>query len=154
METKKVNSYVAPIFLSKKLKDLNDRFYLILNNIVDAYPEDKLQPKIGSNNANMAQMLELQNDFFIYKNEILKNSEILSNHTTEIDAKINILDTENTLLKSKMSELINSGNSAEGLLDDAQLSRNQISFGNMLLLILIGGGSFYIYKTKMISSKI
>lgn len=153
------DDYVPPVFLSDEARDLNDRFYLILHNIVDSYPRAKLKPNEGTiydssitnktdYDNSMAQMLQLQSDYFTYRNSVVSNSETLLNQIAELDGEINTLDAQNAELQSQLSELANSGRSAEGMLDDSQLTRNQMFYGNIVLfLIMMTGG--YLYYTKV-----
>ena len=38
------DDYIPPVFLSDEARDLNDRFYLILNNLVASFPYAKMNP--------------------------------------------------------------------------------------------------------------
>jgi len=151
------DDYKEPVFLSDEAKDLNDRFYLILNNLVASFPSAKFKPNSQSINDTtltnkqefdngMAQMLQLQNDYFIYKNEVLSTSDALIKKMQTLDTKINSLDKQNTVLKSQVTELANSTRSAEGMLDDSQLTRNQIFYGNIIMLLFMVTGGYLYYK--------
>lgn len=151
------DNYVAPVFLTDQAKDLNDRFYLILNNLVDIYPDYKLKPtatSIEDNTKtnlqvytdNMNKMMKLQTEYFIYKNTIVRNSQDLLDKMNSIDDQINILDKENKKLSRQIGEMANSGYSAEGMLDDTQITRNQIFYGNIFLFIIMMSGGYMYYK--------
>jgi hypothetical protein len=157
-----LDDYTDPVFLTDQAKDLNDRFYLLLNNLVASYPDAKLNPSVTSAidnkqtnqqvyNSNMGEMIKLQNDYFMYKNTIVKSSQDLMTFVNSVDDQINVLDAENMNLKKQLDEMANSTNSAEGMLDDSQLTRNQIFYGNIILLIIMVGGGYMYYK-KVISS--
>jgi hypothetical protein len=157
MSTAIKDDYVAPVFLTDEARDLNDRFYLILNNLVASFPNAKFKPSDKqadkTNKAiydeNMGHMLSLQNDYFMYKNTVLRASEELLNDVKIIDDKINMLDAENKELKSKLNELAGSSHSAEGMLDDSQITRNQLFYGNiMLFIIMVSGGLLYYKKVR------
>ena len=152
-----LDDYVAPVFLTDQAKNLNDKFYLILNNLVDSYPAGKLTPNetsytdatktnIQIYNANMAQMLKLQNDYFIYKNSIVKASQDLMKYINSVDDQINILESENKDLSVQLEEMANSSHSAEGMLDDSQITRNQIFYGNIILFSIMAVGGYTYYK--------
>ena len=64
----------------------------------------------------------------------------------EIDDKINKLDDENKILKNQSASLKGSSYSAEGMLDDSKITRNQILIGNIFLFIIVAGGGFVYYK--------
>lgn len=155
-----LDNYTAPVFLTDQAKNLNDRFYLILNNLVDSYPEGKLHPNETSYadstktnlqiyNANMAQMMKLQSDYFIYKNSIVKSSQDLLKYINSVDDQINVLDEENKDLNKKIEEMANSSHSAEGMLDDSQITRNQLFYGNIILFLIMAAGG-YTYYIKVI----
>jgi hypothetical protein len=151
-----LDDYVAPVFLTDQAKDLNDRFYLYLNQLVNLYPESKLNPSvvpINSTKTNlqlyntaMSQMMALQNDYFLYKNLIMQTSHNLLKNVNNIDNQINELDRENKILTSQLNEMANSSQSAEGMLDDTQITRNQIFYGNIILFIIMVSGGYFYYK--------
>jgi hypothetical protein len=151
------DNYVPPVFLSDEARDLNDRFYLILNNLVASYPRAKARPTEGAiynnsvtnqddYNKSMSQMLQLQSDYFTYRNSVVSNSEALLNQIASLDAQVNELDAQNAELQTKVSELSSSGRSAEGMLDDSQLTRNQMFYGNVVLFLIMVGGGYLYYK--------
>ena len=152
-----LDDYVAPVFLTDTAKNLNDRFYLLLNNLVDSHPYSKVdssgislkdpsQTNAQFYNSTMAQMMQLQNDYFIYKNSIAKNSQDMLAFMNSVDDKINVIDAENKSLTKQINDMASSTHSAEGLLDDSQMTRNQVMVGNMLLLVIIGTGGLMYYK--------
>ena len=151
------DDYVEPVFLTNEARDLNDRFYLLLNNLVAMFPRAKLKPDEGSLNDStvtnkqlyditMDKMLDLQSAYFMYKNDTVRASEDLLNHVASVDAQINVMDVENKTLKTKLNEITSSSRSTEGMLDDSQLTRNQLLYGNVLLLLVMSMGGFIYYK--------
>ena len=151
------DDYIPPVFLSDQARDLNDRFYLILNNLVASFPFSKIKPdgktiydnsitnKVDYDN-NMAKMLQLQNDYFLYKNSVVSNSQAVLKEMHEIDNQINVIDQQNAILRTQVNELSNSGRSAEGMLDDSQITRNQMFYGNVILFIIMASGGYLYYK--------
>ena len=151
------DDYIAPIFLTDKAKELNDGFYLKLNELVKQFPKAKLKPNekyiedISKTNkaayeTMMNNMLLLQNEYFVYKNDIARESQDLLTYINELDSKILKLDTETNKLNTKLNELKSSSYSAEGLFDDAQITRNELLFGNTIFFIVILVGGFIGYK--------
>jgi hypothetical protein len=151
------DDYIPPVFLSDEARNLNDQFYLILNNLVASFPFSKIKPdgKTIYNNSitnkvdydnNMANMLQLQNDYFLYKNSVVSNSQAVLKEMHEIDKQINIIDQQNAILRTQVNELSNSGRSAEGMLDDSQITRNQMFYGNVILFIIMASGGYLYYK--------
>jgi hypothetical protein len=152
-----VDNYTAPIFLTDEAKALNDRFYLLLNEVVTAFPDGKFNPtkfsvqdRTKTNkymyDLAMANMLQIQNEYFLYKNDVVKSSEGVLTYIKEIDAIISIMDEENGGLIKTLKELKSSSHSAEGLFDDTQISRNELLYGNIFLFIIIVVGGFSVYK--------
>ena len=140
-----------PFALTDKTKDLNDRFYLIMNKIIKSYPSTKLYPNDTANmnvyNDSMARMEKLQNEYFLYKNSIIKASEDIQRDIINSNDNINALEGQNKILKVQYENLKSSAYSAEGLFDDAQISRNQLLVGNFILFGLMAGGGFMYYKS-------
>lgn len=148
--------------LTTKAKDLNDRFFLLLNEIVKVFPDAKINPDTTSKydlskdnkdmyNEAMGKMLELQNEYFMFNNTITKETNNMLDYVTNLDKNIQLNDALNKKLLSRLSDLKSSSHSAEGLFDDALLSRNQILFGNTVLFIAICAGGYFGYnmiKTK------
>jgi len=147
-------TYTSPVFLFDKTKELNDSFYLILAEIIKTYPTTKSSPNDISNNAvhltNRNMMKQLQSDYFLHKNTIVKEGERMATATIRIDASMNSLETENSINQSKLNSLIASDNSAAGILDDTKLSRNQLMIGNVLLFLIMAGGGYFYYKKSVV----
>ena len=123
--------------------ELNDGFYLILDEIVSLLPNYRTYPNIPSYGQSYAVALqnfkENQADFFMLKNNIENELLVLDNDIEVKNAQIVALDLEITALKDRLDYLINSNNAGEGLLTDTELLHNQKYVGNLLLLITILG---------------
>jgi hypothetical protein len=132
--------------LTGKAKNLNDKFYLILNELVKTYPSTKLRSTVEFDQ-NMAQMLNLENEYFIYKNEVVSASETIQKQNTITDEKINVYERQNKVLRLKLDHLKTSSYSAEGLFDDAQITRNELLVSNFILFAAISGSCFMYYKS-------
>jgi len=147
-----------PIVFTAQAKQLNDKFYLTLNEIIKTYPIAQLKPTINSQydrsktnksfyDANMNKMLALQNEYFIFKNTVVSSTEKIEKEITETDKKITVLENQNKVLKLQLDNLKSSSHSAEGLFDDAQITRNELLFSNFLLFGVMCGGGFMYYKS-------
>lgn len=143
--------------LTTKAKELNDRFFLLLNEIVKVFPDAKINPETNSiydleknnkemYNEAMNKMLELQNEYFMFNNTITKETNNMLDYLTNLDKNIQSIDINNKNLLSRLSDLKSSSHSAEGLFDDAILSRNQILFGNTVLFLAISAGGYLGYN--------
>ena len=147
----------TPNVLIDKSKDLNDRFYLILNEVVKTYPSANLHPEVRSkydntqkNNAlyqaNLSALHTLQNEYFLYKNEVVSASQSMLQSVEDIDTQITILENKNKVLKLQFENLKSNSYSAEGLFDDAQITRNELLVSNLILFSVICSGGFLFYK--------
>jgi len=134
------------LVLNATIKDLNDRFYLILNDLVKSYPSAHLNNDKVLYNANMKKMMSLQNDYFLYKNDLVSAIEKSQGVIKAADDKINTIEGQNKVLKIEYESLKDSSHSAEGLFDDALISRNQLLFSNFILFAVICGGGYAFYK--------
>lgn len=143
--------------LTTKAKELNDRFFLLLNEIVKVFPDAKINPETTSiydleknnkemYNEAMNKMLELQNEYFMFNNTITKETNNMLDYLTNLDKNIQSIDINNKKLLSRLSDLKSSSHSAEGLFDDAILSRNEILFGNTVLFLAISAGGYLGYN--------
>jgi hypothetical protein len=77
---------------------------------------------------------------------VVKESESLSNAGQELDKQVNDLDGKIKIVQDKIDDLKNSGYSAEGMLDDTKLTRNQIAFGNIVLAGILIASGYMLYK--------
>ena len=94
----------------------------------------------------MGKMLELQNEYFMFNNTITKETNNMLDYLTNLDKNIQSIDINNKNLLSRLSDLKSSSHSAEGLFDDAILSRNEILFGNTVLFLAISAGGYLGYN--------
>lgn len=145
---------LSPLALTDKTKDLNDRFYAVLNEITKKYPRTKLQSsditpttEQKAYNENMVKMESLQNEYFMYKNDINHANSQIQSYITKTDDSIGALEAQNKILKVQYEELKNSSNSAKGLFDDAQISRNQLLVSNIIFFSIMVGCGFGYYKS-------
>lgn len=123
---------------SKNLNEINDGFYLILDEMILSMPNYKTYPKLNiyseKYNKTLQNFKENQSDFFMLKNEIEKDLNITDKNIENKNSKINKLDLEIKILKDKLNNLINSNDAGEGALSDTELLHNQKYTGNMILL--------------------
>ena len=147
-----------PIVLIDESKALNDKFYLILNELVKTYPTSRLNPSTPSRfnqkktnrdvfNNSMKLMISLQNDYFLFKNDVVRGTENIEKIIEITDKKINTLEAQNKILSAQLKNLKSSYHSAEGLFDDAQITRNQLFFSNIVLFGTIAGLGYMFFKS-------
>ena len=154
--------YVNPFIFKDKAKQLQDDFAIALNRLVDTFPNGKLYGNLKQTEINKTysesyqeaqkHILDLQEDYFLYKDELIQNNQKIIKDMNQIDEKINKLDDENKILKAHLSSLKGSSYSAEGMLDDSKITRNQILVGNIFLFIIVAGGGFIYYKKFVAAS--
>ena len=143
--------------LTNKAKDLNDRFFLLLNEIVKIFPDAKIKPTVMSTydksktnkqlyDFSIDQMLKLQTEYFMFNNLVTRETNGMLKKVTKLDSDIRASDNKNKELQHELNDLKGSTYSAEGLFDDAQISRNQLLFGNVVLFLAISAGGYIGYK--------
>jgi len=143
--------HVSPFALTDKTKALNDKFYIIINEIARTYPTTRgkgtSDPSTVVYNDNMAKLETLQNDYFLYKNEIIQASEKVQAYITNTNDGIMALEGQNKVLKLHYDNLKSSSHSAEGLFDDAKITRNQLLVSNVILFGIMAGCGYGYYKS-------
>ena len=142
--------------LYKETEELNKNFLLLLDELVKTFPNSKLNPDKTSTNLadtnqelyddTMRKMMKLQNDFFIFKNEVMRMSDFNKAQIKDMDDKVDKIDSINKKLKDKLAGLKSSSYSAEGLFDDTQISRNELLYGNIFLFFVVLLGGIRVYK--------
>lgn len=151
-----MSNMIHSTLLNNKAKDLNDRFFLLLNEIVHIFPDAKIKPNIISKydtsktnkelyDFSIDEMLKLQTDYFMFNNLITKETNNMLKHLNGLDSSIRSTENKTKELLMKLNDLKSSSYSAEGLFDDAQLTRNQILFGNVVLFLFISAGGYIGY---------
>ena len=136
--------------LTGKIKHLNDRFYLILNDLVKTYPSAHLKDKKEQYEAHLKKMMLLQNDYFLYKNDLMSANAEIQKAIKETDDEINAIEGQNKILKIQYESLKGSSYSAQGLFDDTQISRNELLVSNFILLAAICAGGYAFYKSTFV----
>ena len=155
-----MDDYVPPPIFLKDGKNLQIEFDILVEKVARSFPRAQYDPKGASSltagsgktaqsdyTENMNALLALQEKYFLYKNEILANTKKVLKDMQTLDGKITKLDTINKRLQKKLNSIMGSSHSAEGMLDDSKITRNQIMVGNLILFFLLAGGG-YVYYTK------
>ena len=136
----------------KKINNLNNRFFLILENYKKIYPMFKLNPNYDQYSTSMAtsqgNLTTLQHNLFMTKNSLEKNIGKNNNNIVEADKTINKLIVKNNKLKGNVGNLRDSAQSAKGLINE---EREMYNLELLKLTTLIVGSAamgVLIYKTK------
>jgi hypothetical protein len=145
---------LSPLVITDQTKELNNKFYIILNEIVNNYPITKAQdsgitpsPEQTAYNENMAKLEVLQNEYFMYKNEVNRANENLQAMISKTNDAITALEAQNIILGVEYANLKSSSHSAKGLFDDAKISRNELLVSNIILLSIMVGCGYGYYKS-------
>lgn len=128
---------------TKKLDEINDGFYLILDELVTLIPNYRTYPKLTvyseKYGKNLQNFKENQADFFMLKNDMEKDLGVIDKNIGKKNSQINNLDLKIKSLKDKLDSLTNSNNAGEGVLSDTELLHNQKYIGNWILFGTILG---------------
>ena len=142
----------TPEHYVKRRKELNDRYYLILNEITTLFPKYKSSPDSTTYSTEFitdtGNMNKLQSDFFLLRNGLEKNITSLGKEIKQVDSKISNIENENRNLSGKVHTLKSGGDAAQGMFDDTQLIYNQQVIGNLLLGGTIAGIGVIYYKSR------
>jgi hypothetical protein len=131
-----------------QLINLNQRFFLILENFVPHYVSYLQNPK----NVIPAQEIEhvksvineINSQSFVLKNKMDVEIDVSQKLSDKLTKEIEILQKENVTLKNETRALKRSSLTAEGLFDDEiDWYRKQIRIIIVMLIGIIGCGIFY-----------
>lgn len=140
-------------YYNKGLKELNQNYYLIINEYIRQYPRAKTYPDIkGYKKAldeDMNNLKSIQSDFFMFKNDLEKDIKMTSRGIYKADKMITKLDIENAKLRASLSGLSQASAGATGMFNDAQAIYNQSLLGNIYLTMGMLIISTYIYKNRV-----
>lgn len=144
-----LGSYNPPTYYEKSLKELNKRYYLILDNIASLFPKNKLYPEFPGYakpfTKEMSDLDKIQSDFVVFKTDLESDSDHMDKDIRLVNEEIAQLDKDNKMLKSKLALLTTSGDASVGMLQDTKLLYNQELSGNWLLFFILVG---VLYKTS------
>jgi hypothetical protein len=131
--------------------ELNQRYGLILDEIVKTYPNYKANPKFNAYSqaytTNMSNLQQLQTDYFLFKNNLSKETDELQKDIKQIDDMLYELEEETKVKREEYAYLKNSDNAAHGQLTDSKLLYNQQLLGNWLLLLTFSGLTYNLLTT-------
>lgn len=137
----------------EKIKELNERYKIILNEFAHTYPQYKVYPEIETISKSFAvdsgNLLELQTEFFQLRDNIQHEIQQRSNKIDNTDIQIKILEEKNKKLMGKLNGLENDKDASIGMLDDIQLRYNEFLLGNWILFISLVGAITLYYKNRV-----
>ena len=142
----------TPEYYSNKLKELNQNYYLILNEYIQQYPKSKTYSKIPSYakalDDDKINFEKIQSDFFMLKNELEKDIENMAKDIKNVDKMIIKLNKDNKKLNNSLSNLEQSSETAIGMFNDAQKQYNEYLLGNTYLFFGIIGVGLLMYRSN------
>jgi hypothetical protein len=131
--------------------ELNQRYVIILDEIVKTYPSYKANPKFNpysqAYTKNMSNLQQLQTEYFLFKNRLSKDTNDLQREIKQIDEMLYELEEETKILREEYTNLKNSDNAAHGRLTDSETLYNQQLLGNWLLLLAFSGMTYNLLTT-------
>ncbi len=131
----------TPSYFNQNIKELNQRYFLIIDEIVKTFPKYKSSPKLNSfeepYNKNINNLRNLQAEYFLLKNNLNKNTDELQKEIKQIDDVLYVLEEEIKVLTRELRDLNNSDNAASGMFTDSRNLYNIQFFGNTILFIII-----------------
>jgi hypothetical protein len=152
-----MNSYSPPSYYDKTLKDLNTRYYSVIENLAKFFPRTKLYPEFEAYSKpftkDTGEMTKLQSDFFMFKNDLESDIDHLDKDIRSVNEQIASTEKENKELSAKLAALRNTNDASYGMLQDTKLLYNQLLTGNWVLFF-ISIGLVYNYYRKDISSSL
>ena len=109
-------------------KELDTKFSLIINEIIKSYSIYKMNPDYPEYqnlySSNMSNLEKTKSDIFLLQNSLENDNQKIIDYITIADTKIEQLQDENNILKSKFKYLYESNNTADGLIDETQYLYN------------------------------
>lgn len=146
----------TPSYYDTTLKDLNKRYYSVIEKLAKYFPRTKLYPdvKAYSNpfNNDTSELNKLQTDFFLFKNDLESDIDHLDKDIRNVNDQIAHFEKENKELSEKLASLRNSNDASYGMLNDSKLLYNQMLTGNWVLFFISIGLVYNYYKSDMSST--
>jgi len=135
------NGYRPPTYYEKSLKVLNQRYYVVLDNISSLFPKNKLYPEFPGYakpfTKEMSDLTKIQTDFIVFKTDLEADVDHLDKDIRLVDGDIARIEKENKKLQAYLDFITNSNDASVGMLQDTKLLYNQQLAGNWLLAVAI-----------------
>lgn len=145
--------YIMAEYYTKKLQELNKNYYLVMSEYLHQYPRAKTYPEIKQCSKALTEdannLRTLQSDFFMFKNNLEKDTKKASIEIYKADALIAKLEKENNKYKNSLAGINNDSQGAEGMFNDSQAMYNQSLLGNAYLTVGLLSVAVYIYKNRV-----
>lgn len=128
-------------------------FNIILEELSKSYLSYKLYPDSTlykkEFNRDLNNLERIKSNIYTYKNNLIKDSEIITNSISEINSKITKLNKSNKLLTKKLNTLENQNFAADGEFIEKKFIYNINLAENIILLsvIITSIGIYYLKKS-------
>ncbi len=140
----------SPSYYKNKIKELNQRFYLVLDEIRKSYPRYKVfsnNPEYENIYSNdISNMEKINKDFFLLKKSLEKDSVIMNKLIYKKDAQIKLKQKQNEELKGTLQDLITGNNSSIGMIEQKEQAYNHEILNLTMGLVSVLGIMIYIYR--------
>lgn len=134
-----INDFRDPEFYNSRINELDQRYKLTLNELVNNYPNHSTDQK---------NIEKVQNELFLLKNEIYNNIKSISDNISISDSKIKKMKKETGELKKSYDEMVQKSGGAKGFMKDSHILYNQYLMGNCLIGF-VSISSIIFYYTHM-----
>jgi hypothetical protein len=143
-------SIQRPNAYAQYLNNLNQNFYIVLDELVQRYPENKMLSKYPDFDNTLPQdkqkIKHITSQLFSLKDRIEQSIDLTEANNSLIDEDITQLRNTNKILSGKYKKLIETNSAAEGL----NYQTSELYYMNVFNLILLIGGvgaaGFILYK--------
>ena len=143
-------SIVDPNEYKKQLKMLNDRYYLILDELITVYPKYKMKPEDSMYSdtyiTDKGNLTKLQKDLFLYKNNLEQTMKTVGEDILVVDKQIMQLEKENSFFKKRLDSLKEGQNASKLLLKNTVYLHNEDLVAILLLGLVFMGSAYGCYK--------
>ena len=139
-------------YYKRELKSINDSFFLILDELTNAFPYTKTYPNIQSYSDRYAKdtgnMNQVRSDLYILKDNLQQDITSASNRVKVTIARITKIEKDNAKLQEQLRILEHKREGAIGFYDDNVKLYNLQLLENVILSMCIAGLGYRIYHDK------
>ena len=132
------------------LNNLNQNFYIVLDELVDRYPENKMLSKYPDFDNTLPEdkrkIKHITNKLFSLQDHIERSIELIEEQHTSVDEDITELRETNKNLSGKYKKLLASNSAAEGLNYQTSEMYYMKIFNLILLIGGVGAAGTILYK--------
>lgn len=140
-------------YYKHELKSINHSFFLILDELTNAFPYTKTYPNIQSYSDKYSKdtgnMNQVRSDLYILKDTLQQDITSASNRVKMIIARITKIEKDNAKLQAQLRILENKREGAIGFYDDNVKLYNLQFLENVIMSICIVGLGYKIYHDKL-----